>query len=137
MITSELKRIIRNQTNIDLENEHTLTCRDRDFVEARAMYYKLLRQYTNMTYTKIGRSVSKNHATILHACNNFDWWLKQDEGLLNVYTKIKEEFRKYLGYEKADKKLEYNLERLLENYLELKKEYEELKNKYHSFDLLD
>jgi hypothetical protein len=52
MITSELKKIIKDETNIDLENKEVLTCRDRDFVEARGMYYKLLRQYTNMTYTK-------------------------------------------------------------------------------------
>lgn len=127
MITKELKNIIRHETNIDLENKETLLCRDRDFIEARAMYYKLLRKYTNMTYTKIGKSVSKNHATILHACNNFDWWLKQDEGLLNVYTKVKEKFSDYLGYEKVDKKLEYNLERLFENYIDLKKQYEILK----------
>lgn len=127
MITKELKNIIRRETNIDLENKETLLCRDRDFIEARAMYYKLLRKYTNMTYTKIGKSVSKNHATILHACNNFDWWLKQDEGLLNVYTKVKEKFSDYLGYEKVDKKLEYNLERLFENYIDLKKQYEILK----------
>lgn len=129
MITKELKNIIRRETNIDLENKQTLLCRDRDFIEARAMYYKLLRKYTNMTYTKIGKSVSKNHATILHACNNFDWWLKQDEGLLNVYTKVKEKFSDYLGYEKVDKKLEYNLERLFENYIDLKKQYEILKER--------
>jgi uncharacterized protein YdaL len=127
MITTELKNIIKHETSIDLNNKETLLCRDRDFIEARAIYYKLLRKYTNMTYTKIGRSVSKNHATILHACNNFDWWLKQDEGLLNVYTKVKEKFSDYLGYEKVDKKLEYNLERLFENYIDLKKQYEILK----------
>lgn len=137
MITSELKRIIRKETNIDLENKDVLICRDRDFVEARAMYYNLLRQYTNMTYTKIGKTVNKNHASVLHACNSFEYWLKQDEGLLNVYTKIKEQFRKYLGYEKADKKLEYNLEILLENYLELKRQYEQLKDKYQNINLLD
>ena len=137
MITSELKNIIKVETSIDLDNKKTLLCRDRDFVEARAMYYKLLREYTNMTYFKIGKTVNKNHATVLHAANNFDWWLKQDEGLLNVYTKIKERFRNYLGYEKADKKLEYNLERLLENYIDLKKQYEELKDKYQTNSSLD
>ena len=137
MITSELKNIIRTETSIDLDNKKTLICRDRDFVEARAIYYKLLREYTNMTYFKIGKTVNKNHATVLHAANNFDWWLKQDEGLLNVYTKIKERFRNYLGYEKADKKLEYNLERLLENYIDLKKQYEELKDKYQTNSLID
>ena len=137
MITSELKRIIKNEINIDLENKEVLTCRDRDFVEARGIYYKLLRKYTNMTYLKIGKTVNKNHATVLHAAEAFPYWLKQDEGLLNTYTKIKEKFTNYLGYEKLDKKLEYNLEMLLDNYLMLKKQYEELKRKYESGNLLD
>ena len=45
MITSELKNIIRTETSIDLDNKKTLICRDRDFVEARAIYYKLIRTY--------------------------------------------------------------------------------------------
>lgn len=137
MITSELKKIIKEETNIDLENKEVLTCRDRDFVEARGIYYKLLRKYTNMTYLKIGKTVNKNHATVLHAAESFPYWLKQDEGLLNTYNKIKEKFTKYLGYEKLDKKLEYNLEMLVDNYLMLKKQYEELKRKYENNNLLD
>ena len=134
MITSELKNIIRTETSIDLDNKKTLHCRERDFTEARAMYYKLLRKYTNMTYAKIGKSVNKNHATVLHACNSFDWWTKQDEGLLNVYTKVKEKFSNYLGYEKTDKKLEYNLERLLDNYIDLKKQYETLRDRVNQIN---
>ena len=90
-----------------------------------------------MTYLKIGKTVNKNHATVLHAAEAFPYWLKQDEGLLNTYTKIKEKFTNYLGYEKLDKKLEYNLEMLLDNYLMLKKQYEELKRKYESGNFLD
>ena len=134
MITSELKNIIKVETSIDLDNEKTLNCRERDFTEARAMYYKLLRKYTNMTYSKIGKSVNKNHATVLHACNSFDWWTKQDEGLLNVYTKVKQKFSNYLGYENTDKKLEYNLEKLLDNYIDLKKQYETLRNRVNEIN---
>jgi hypothetical protein len=46
-----------------------------------------------------------------------------------VYTKVKQKFSDYLGYEKVDKKLEYNLERLFENYLDLKKQYEILQER--------
>lgn len=130
MITKELKKIIYNYTEIDLTDEKVLMCRDRDFIEARAMYYSLLRQFTNMTYTKIGQTVGKNHATVLHASEALPFWLKQDEGLNNVYTKIEKDFRNFLGYDEADRKLDYNIERLMHNYLDLKKNYEALKEKY-------
>ncbi len=137
MITSELKTIIREEINIDLNNKDTLKCRDRDFVEARGIYYKLLRKYTNMTYLKIGKTVNKDHATVLYGSKVFKYWLEQDEELLNTYTKIKNRFTKYLGYEKLDRKLENNLEALRDNYLMLMKQYEELKRKYENNNLLD
>lgn len=127
MITEDLKEIIKSETNIDLSKKETINCRDRDIVEARAMYYALLRKYTNMTYLKIGKSVGKNHATVMHASQSLPFWLKQDEGLLNMYTRINTKFREYLGYTEADKKIDYNIEKILDNYLQLKKEYEELK----------
>lgn len=137
MITTDLKNIIKEEINVDLDSKHVINCRDREFVEARAMYYALLRKYTNMTYTRIGHSVGKNHATVMHASESLPFWLKQDEGLFNTYSKINTKFRQFLGYDEADKKIEYNIERLMENYIELKKQYEELKKKYEHANLLD
>lgn len=137
MITTDLKNIIKEEINVDLDSKHVRNCRDREFVETRAMYYALLRKYTNMTYTRIGDSVGKNHATVMHAAHSLPFWLKQDEGLFNTYSKINTKFRQFLGYDEADKKIEYNIERLMENYIELKKQYEELKNKYEHVNLLD
>jgi len=137
MITDELKNIIKEETNIDLDSPSVKNCRDRDFVETRAMYYALLRKYTNMTYIKIGKSVGKNHATVMHASDALPFWLKQDEGLLNTYSKLNTKFKEHLGYDEADKKIEYNIERILDNYLELKKQYEELKKKYEQVNMLD
>lgn len=137
MITTDLKNIIKEEINVDLDSKNVKNCRDREFVEARAMYYALLRKYTNMTYTRIGDSVGKNHATVMHAAESLPFWLKQDEGLFNTYSKINTKFRQFLGYDEADKKIEYNIERLMENYIELKKQYEELKNKYEHINLLD
>ena len=137
MITTDLKNIIKEEINVDLDSKHVRNCRDREFVETRAMYYALLRKYTNMTYTRIGDSVGKNHATVMHAAHSLPFWLKQDEGLFNTYSKINTKFRQFLGYDEADKKIEYKIERLMENYRERKKQYEELKNKYEHVNLLD
>ena len=137
MITTDLKNIIKEETNIDLDSEHVMHCRDRENVEARAMYYALLRKYTNMTYLKIGKSVGKNHATVMHAANSLPFWLKQDEGLFNTYSKVTNRFKKLLGYEKTKDRLELNIETILEQNLELKRQYEELLKKYEQINLLD
>jgi hypothetical protein len=112
-------------------------CRDRENVEARAMYYALLRKYTNMTYLKIGKSVGKNHATVMHAANSLPFWLKQDEGLFNTYNRISNKFRKLLGYDETKHRIELNIEAILAQNLELKRQYEKLQKKYEQINMLD
>jgi|TARA_Y100000015_G_C2377712_1_gene83416 hypothetical protein len=137
MITKDLKNIIKEETTIDLDSEHVMHCRDRENVEARAMYYALLRKYTNMTYLKIGKSVGKNHATVMHAANSLPFWLKQDEGLFNTYNRISNKFRKLLGYDETKHRIELNIEAILAQNLELKRQYEKLQKKYEQINMLD
>ena len=137
MITKDLKNIIKEETTIDLDSEHVMHCRDRENVEARAMYYSLLRKYTNMTYLKIGKSVGKNHATVMHAANSLPFWLKQDEGLFNTYNRISNKFRKLLGYDETKHRIELNIEAILAQNLELKRQYEKLQKKYEQINMLD
>ena len=73
----------------------------------------------------------------MHASEALPFWLKQDEGLLNTYSKLNTKFKEHLGYDEADKKIEINIERILDNYLELKKQYEELQKKYEQVNMLD
>jgi hypothetical protein len=41
-----------------------------------------------MSYTFIGRQFNKNHATILHALDEFPWMLKADREMEKNYRKI-------------------------------------------------
>lgn len=127
MITKELINIIKEETNIDLNDKDVINCRDREFVEARAIYYTLLRQHTKMTYTKIGQSIGKNHATVMHAADALPYWIQQDKSLGYTYERIQTRFKKVLG----------GVEVTLDNYARLLKDYRELKEKYEGVNLLD
>jgi hypothetical protein len=80
----KFKKIIELETGINVE----IVSRKRNFVEARAIYYKLLRDVSNMTFQAIGDTVNKDHATIIHSLNSIDDWMKYDRKLTDRYKNI-------------------------------------------------
>jgi len=80
----KIKRLIKLEYGYDV-NAPT---RKREFVEARAMYYTILKEFTNLTLAGIARTVNKNHATILHGLKNFKYWTKQNKYLNLAYKNI-------------------------------------------------
>lgn len=80
----ELLSIISNEYDTDIFKNK----RDRECVEARAIFSKILYSYHHMGYTKIGRILKKNHATIYHYIKNFDHWTKYDDALKTRYLNI-------------------------------------------------
>ena len=72
-ITLQLKKAIQEITGVDI-NEVT---RKRETIEARAIYYKVLKQIDKKKSLKsIGASVGKDHATVLHSLKNYDMFEK-------------------------------------------------------------
>ena len=80
----KFKKIIELETGVNVE----IVSRKRNFVEARAMYYKLLRDVSNMTLQAIGDTVNKDHATIIHSLNSVDDWMRYDRKLADRYKNI-------------------------------------------------
>jgi len=80
----KFKKIIELETGVNVE----IVSRKRNFVEARAMYYKLLRDVSNMTLQAIGDTVNKDHSTIIHSLNSVDDWMKYDRKLSDRYKNI-------------------------------------------------
>ena len=62
-----IKKEINKYFNIKIENE----TRQREYVEARMIYYWICYYFTNMNLTQIARTLGKNNATILHSIRNF------------------------------------------------------------------
>jgi hypothetical protein len=82
-ITLELKKAIQEITGVDI-NEVT---RKRETIEARAIYYKVLKQIDkNKTLKAIGASVGKDHATVLHSLKNYDMF-EQFNPTLKLFRK--------------------------------------------------
>ena len=84
MVVSKLKQLINDQLNVDID----LTTRQRNYVEARGLYFTILKNNTNLTLADIGRSVSRDHTTVLYCLNNFDDWVKQNPYLAEAYNII-------------------------------------------------
>lgn len=85
MIKEEIKTKILNTiqkvTGVDI----TTKTRKYEFIEARMIYYKLLRD-RGYSLQEIGDTLDKNHATVLHAINVFEDIIEYDKDLVEKYS---------------------------------------------------
>ncbi len=110
--TEEIKVYIENCLGINLSNR----TRKRNYVYARALYFKLCKEYTRLSLADIGSSVNMDHATVLHAINNvFPMVIQHDRHLSDLYE----------DYRFSHK---HDIESIFENYSRLLRENIELRN---------
>jgi hypothetical protein len=85
MIKEEIKTKILNTiqkvTGVDI----TTKTRKYEFIEARMIYYKLLRD-RGYSLQEIGDTLDKNHATVLHGINVFNDIKDYDKDLMEKYS---------------------------------------------------
>ena len=143
-----IKEIVENYFKIKLDSK----TRIRQYVEARAIYYKLLRENTRMSLADIGKTTSRDHATALHSIRKIEDWLQFDKQLRQDYNTLNarvqhaiklnpelfNEVKSVEGfYETEYKKLEEKYNEALKNnskeYIALVTKYNYLKSqlKYH------
>ena len=123
MQIKKLKRIIKNQSNIDVEK----VGRKREVVRARKVYFKLLSETTKLSYTTIASSVHQTHATVLHALRNFDYDYKTDIALKELYNNVHSLFVDGININTPEALLQQNLI-LEETVANLRKQLEEVRN---------
>lgn len=78
------KYIINKRFDLDLDKK----TRKREYINARSFYCRFMRE-RGYTSTAIGRTINKDHATVLHLNKNFDWHLKTDRELSAVFNELK------------------------------------------------
>lgn len=83
---------IRNAVNNSFNKSIQETTRRRDVVYPRAIYYKLAQDYSGESLTAIGRTVNKDHATVIHGLKLFENVINPlwEKNYHNKYLKLKE-----------------------------------------------
>lgn len=87
MNLDRIKTTVETITNQKIDK----TSRDRHLVYARAIFFKLAKQHTRHTLYKIGATVGRHHATVIHGIKIFD----------DIITRYESEYYKmYLDIDK-------------------------------------
>ena len=93
--TDKLKEIILEEIYIDVDAE----TRKREVIEGRIIYCKILRD-CGWTMSRIGSTINKNHATVVHYIRRFeenqDIYAEESFIMVN-YAKVKNRFTRYLN----------------------------------------
>lgn len=117
MTPQEIKTLVEQETNNTLDTK----TRKRDIVYTRAVYFKLCRIHTQKPLSDIGKTVNKNHATVLHGIQLFNTvLLEYEQNYLELFTKLDAKIRKQTG-----KKLRHT-QKLLNAEMYYRKKYTRL-----------
>lgn len=80
--------------------------RQRPYVEARAVFYKIMKELYGKSLSSIGRRVNRTHASVINGLRNIDNWMVYDVELKQKYDSImlqiidtNKEIEEYLSYE--------------------------------------
>lgn len=97
--------------------------RNRSYVYGRAIYFKLCKEFSHATLFEIGKSVGREHASVIHGLNVFDMIAMYNDSILSIYTKLRESLVKdnEENLKKYNEEIYYKIkyEKLLEEYEEL------------------
>jgi len=84
MSATLIQEIVEQHLKLDI----TTKTRKREYVEARGIYFYLTRQYTRMSLSSIGKTMGRDHSTVLHFERLIPHWLKHDIQLKEDYNII-------------------------------------------------
>jgi len=62
-----IEKIVSRTLGINLRSK----TRERQYVDARYIYFKICTELTNKTYSEIGKTLNKDHSTVTHAINKY------------------------------------------------------------------
>ena len=123
MSATLIKEIVEQHYKLDI----TTKTRKREYVEARAIYFYLTRQYTRMSLSSIGKTMGRDHSTVLHFERLIPHWLKHDIQLKEDYKSINKRVQEAVNANPEDFKTAVSLEGFYETqYKELKKLTEQI-----------
>jgi len=79
-----IKTIVSSYYGLNMET----SLRTYEYIKARTICYKIMRDEVKMTYPEIGRHFKKSHATVLCALRKWDSLLLYDKSMESDYLEI-------------------------------------------------
>ena len=123
-----VKEIVEDYYKLDI----TTQTRQRPYIEARAIYYKLLRDHTHYSLHAIGATMKKDHSTVLYFTRKAKDWILYDKDFENDYMTLNNRLVKAKELSPDDFKRSETLEDFWEGqYSKLDKQYKELEIRYN------
>ena len=88
MNSTAIKNSVQNTFNTFID----VRSRKREVVYMRAIYYKLCKEFTFESLVKIGKTINKDHATVIHGLKVFDNVINPtwEKSYYNKYLKLQE-----------------------------------------------
>lgn len=84
-LNERIKQHIINELGVDV----SITTRERKKVEGRSLYYTILRELTpTQSLIKIGKSVNRRHATVIHGLAQYESFCFYNKNLDLIKRKI-------------------------------------------------
>jgi len=109
------ENVICRNLNI-LPEEFKSKSRERYIVEARHLYYWLLRKKTNYSLSTLGKMLGKDHATVLHSIKTWDNMLETDVNYRTRTITIRDRINEKLLEAEKDKALVIENEDIIANW---------------------
>lgn len=123
-----IKGIVEDYYKLDI----TTPTRKRPYIEARAIYYKLLRDHTHYSLHAIGATMEKDHSTVLYFTRKAKDWLLYDKDFENDFLTLNNKLVKAKELNPDGFKRAETLEGFWEGqYSKLDKQYKELEIRYN------
>lgn len=120
-----IKEVIEQHFDIDIKKN----TRIRKYVEARGIYFYLTRQYTRMSLSAIGKTMNKDHSTVLYFVRQVPDWISFDMQLLQDYNTINDRIQDAIRANPEEFKTAFTLEGFYETQYKRLKELTEQINK--------
>lgn len=122
-------KIIETLKNV-YGSDFTIRKRTHELYQIRKIYYKLCRELIpDMSLNRTGKSIGRDHATVVHSLKSFDE-IKKDKRLYSIYIeclRLLNEYNEFLSQE-----IQYH--NLLNIIDRLKQENLELRTKVYSYE---
>lgn len=128
MCVELIKNLVEEEFNVQIIRK----TRRREYVEARAMYYKLLLDKKNMTLTQIAKTLNKNHATVLNAKRRLRDWMETDSNIESIYRGLEKRVDAMIGkFPEKFNKTKTERQLYISEYEELETKYRALKGRHN------